>query len=96
MKDDYRVIGFSIDKDKQALETYLQTLETPPAFETLTANQEKEFLQFGHMLKKKGLQFTGSIPYIAVFDNAELVHETLGFVPHETLLESLPKPQISD
>ncbi len=89
MSDKYRVIAFSIDESKQGLATYLASKTPSPAFKTLTVAHRDEFAQFGHIVRKKGLQFTGAIPYIAVFDNAELVNTFGGAVPRETLLNAL-------
>lgn len=91
MGDKYRVLAFSIDDNKQALATYLGTKNPPPAFETLTVSHRGQFAQFGHIVRKKGLQFTGAVPYIAVFDNAKLIRTFGGAVPRETLLNALPE-----
>jgi|GEM_PF-5881617 len=91
MGDKYRVMGFSIDQSKQALDTYLGAKSPAPAFETITVKHVDEFPQFGHIVRKKGLQFTGAIPYIAVFDNAKVVRTFGGAVDRARLIDALPK-----
>ncbi len=78
-----QIIGFSLDKDMQALASYLSAKSAPPAFKTFQYNGAGSFAGY---LKNKGSNFNGGIPYIAVFDrNGKLVKQATGVMTIESL-----------
>ena len=87
MQDKIRIVPISIDEKPEAFITYLNKHEPNPSFTPYVFGDSGERLKARDLLAKKGLQFTGSIPYMSVFRKGEALAQITGVMADEDLLK---------
>lgn len=79
------VAAISTDRDHKKLEQYLNKMGRVP-FHVFLANQKKDG-GFQKMMNRKGINFSGSIPYMAVLDENNKVVSQSNFLDMEEVVK---------
>ncbi len=87
MQNKIRIIPISIDEKPEAFIHYLAQHAPTPTFTPYVFADSGERLKARDLLTKKGLQFTGSIPYMAVFRKGKSLAQIVGVLDNESLLK---------
>lgn len=87
--DSIKIVAISIDEAPKKLEYYFKHKVIPLNIPALNVSDKEEQSKIARMLFKKGLQFTGSIPYMAVFYQQTPVAQSVGFVEPDKLKDIL-------
>lgn len=87
--DKLTFIPISIDEYPDKLAYYFEHKANPLHIPALNVSQKDEVIKISRMLSKKGLQFTGSIPYMAVFYQQTPIVQATGFVEPDKLKDVL-------
>ncbi len=90
-KDTLNVVAISIDEDPMAIKTYISSLNPMPSFPTYLHSSDNERSLVQAFLYKNQLNFTGGIPYMALFHKGKPVQQFGGFVEKNVLTDALKK-----
>lgn len=84
-----RVVGFSIDEDKAALEAYLQG-QDKIGFPIHVFSTPEEHETLKETLREKDIDFSGGIPYLVIIDHGYIEYQQPGLQTLEELRLILP------
>lgn len=90
-KDTLNIVSISIDEDPMAIKTYISSLNPMPSFPTYLHSSDNERALVQAFLYKSQLNFTGGIPYMALFHKGKPVQQFGGFVEKNVLTDALKK-----
>lgn len=90
-KNTLNIVSISIDEDPMAIKTYISSLNPMPSFPTYLHSSDNERALVQAFLYKNQLNFTGGIPYMALFNKGKPVQQFGGFVEKNVLTEALKK-----
>lgn len=80
-----RILPVSIDEDPAKLNVYLTKEYPQRSFTPYVFSNATEMLGARNILAKKGLQFNGSIPYLAVFHHGKALAQVQGLIKDDEL-----------
>lgn len=83
------VLAISIDEDRNAIRSYISSLPVLPPFAIYHNATDNERAVVQAFLHNKELNFTGGIPYIAVFRDGKALQQIGGYVEKSVLTQML-------
>lgn len=87
--DRLNVVAISIDEDPNAIRTYISSLPTMPSFPVYSHATDNERSLIQAFLYRNKLNFSGGIPYMAIFKKGKAVQQIGGFVEKKVLTDML-------
>ena len=83
--DQFDVLAISTDQDKNAIQSYMNSLRPEAPFPVYLQQDGTEKAMLKQFMQKHGLQYRGGIPYMAFFLYGEAIGGFSGALPKEEL-----------
>ncbi len=88
-KEKLNLVAISIDEDPNAIRSFISTLPSLPPFPVYVHASDNERSLVQAFLYKNKINFTGGIPFMAIFHQGKAVQQIGGFVEKSVLTQML-------